>query len=426
MTDGSAMDPEERIIIHVDMDAFYASVEVRDNPSLAGRPLIIGSLPHERGVVSTCSYEAREFGVHSAMNIKEAYRLCPQGVFMRPDFPKYKEVSAQLHEIWDEYSSVSEAVALDEAYLDVTDTAGSIEKAREFAQLIKRRTREEVGLTCSVGLGYCMAAAKTASEEMKPNGYYEILTPRDFMDLVIDRDVRVLYGVGTKTGDRLHGSEIHTVRDILERQDEVLEVLGSHGQTVIDLAQGKDDRRVTPYSPEDAKSISHELTFQENVSDFDLLEDVLLLLSMKISERAKHYRLHGNGVLLKITYNDMRTITRSKVTLACEDPLSIHREAVSLLETIERRPIRLIGVGLYNLMGRGMRQMSLDEIDGGDCSNDGMTLSDAMDVLSARYELDFGSRIDRIYGTDYLHRIVEYMRKYRLRNPGTCSEDSHH
>ena len=191
------------IIIHVDMDAFYASAEIRDNPSLRGRPLIIGSLPHERGVVATCSYEARTYGVHSAMNIKEAYRLCPNGIYLHPNFEKYKSVSNQLHKIWDSYASASETIALDEAYLDVTDTAGSFEKAREIAKTIKSRTWQELGLSCSVGLAYSKTAAKTASEEKKPNGYFEIPTAQDFVNLIIDRDVRVLYTVGAKTAEKL-------------------------------------------------------------------------------------------------------------------------------------------------------------------------------------------------------------------------------
>ena len=168
----------EQLIIHVDMDAFFASVEIRDNPALRGKPLIIGSLPHERGVVATCSYEARKYGVHSAMNIKEAYRLCPNGVYLHPSYEKYKAVSGQLHKIWNAYASAAEAIALDEAYLDVKAQAGNLDGARKIAQTIKRRTREELGLSCSVGVAYSKTAAKTASEERKPDGYFEILTPQ--------------------------------------------------------------------------------------------------------------------------------------------------------------------------------------------------------------------------------------------------------
>ena len=251
-----------QIIIHVDMDAFYASVEIRDHPDLRGKPLIIGSLPSERGVVATASYEARKFGVHSAMNIKDAYRLCPMGVYMHPNFEKYRAVSGQLHEIWNTYASAAETIALDEAYLDVTATAGSWEKAQEFAREIKRRTREELGLTCSVGLAYSKTAAKTASEEKKPDGYFEIPTAQDFVRLILDRDVRVLYTVGEKTAEKLNRSDIRTVRDIQEKQKDVVRLLGKQGLWLTRIAFGEDDRRVTPYKPQDAKSISRRSLFR--------------------------------------------------------------------------------------------------------------------------------------------------------------------
>ena len=236
----------EQIIIHVDMDAFYASVETRDDPSLRGKPLIIGSLPNERGVVATCSYEARKYGVHSGMNIKDAYRLCPHGVYRHPNFEKYKAVSAQLHRIWDSYASVSESVALDEAYLDVTERAGDWDGAREIARAIKRRTRDELHLSCSVGLAYSKTAAKTASEEKKPDGYFEILTPEDFVELIRDRDVKVLYLVGSSTAEKLYAAGIRTVRDIQQRQEDVARLLGKQGQWITRIASGKDERRIEP------------------------------------------------------------------------------------------------------------------------------------------------------------------------------------
>ena len=199
------------------MDAFYASVEIRDDPSLRGKPLIIGSLPRERGVVATCSYEARSYGVRSGMNIKDAYRLCPSGIYMHPNFEKYKAVSSRLHAIWDSYASASEAIALDEAYLDVTEKAGDWDGARQIAQHIKERTRKELHLNCSVGLAYCKTAAKTASEEKKPDGYFEILSPEAFVELIRDRDVKVLYTVGDSTAEKLYAAGIRTVRDIQQR-----------------------------------------------------------------------------------------------------------------------------------------------------------------------------------------------------------------
>ncbi len=219
-----------QIIIHVDMDAFFASVEIRDDPTLRGKPLIIGSLPRERGVVATCSYEARKYGVHSAMNIKEAYRLCPNGVYMHPNYDKYKAISEQLHGIWNTYASAAEYIALDEAYLDVTAQAGSLERARWIAHTIKQKTWQELGLTCSVGVAYSKSAAKTASEEKKPDGYFEIPTADDFVNLLIDRDVRVLYMVRAKTAEQLNAAGIHTVRDVRPKQEEVVRLLGKQGQ----------------------------------------------------------------------------------------------------------------------------------------------------------------------------------------------------
>ncbi|MBQ6543321.1 MAG: DNA polymerase IV, partial [Clostridia bacterium] len=289
----------DQIIIHVDMDAFYASVEIRDDPSLKGKPLIIGALPSERGVVATCSYEARKYGVRSGMNIKEAYRLCPGGIFMHPDMEKYKSVSAELHKIWDGYASASEAVAYDEAYLDVTRRAGDFDGARAIAQEIKRRTFDELGLTCSVGLAYSKTAAKTASEEKKPDGYFEIPTPEAFVDLISDRDVRVLYTVGAMTAEKLHNSGIHTVRDLRENSDKVVSLLGKQGRWLAGLARGIDGRPVVPYRSEGAKSIGREVTFQQDTADFGFLSDVLLLLSFSVERRAKRVGLKGRGITLK-------------------------------------------------------------------------------------------------------------------------------
>ena len=170
---------ENQIIIHVDMDAFYASVEMRDDKTLVGKPLIIGSMPNERGVVSTCNYEARKYGIRSGMNIKEAFNLCPKGIFMHPNFDKYRKVSNQLHKILESYTDVTEYIALDEGYLDLTKKVNSWEDAGRIGLEIKKRVREELSLTCSVGLAYSKTAAKMASEEKKPNGYFEI--PNSFL-----------------------------------------------------------------------------------------------------------------------------------------------------------------------------------------------------------------------------------------------------
>ncbi len=401
-----------QIIIHVDMDAFYASVEMRDHPSLRGKPLIIGSMPNERGVVATCSYEARKYGIHSAMNIKEAYRRCPNGIYMHPDFDKYKAVSAQLHEIWNTYAEASEYVALDEAYLDVTGKAKNFDGAREIAHTIKRRTRDELGLSCSVGVAYSKTAAKTASEEKKPDGYFEIPDEKAFVDLMAERDVRSLYTVGVKTAGKLHAAGIHTVRDIQEKREEVIRLLGKQGQWLTQIAFGIDNRKVVPYQPQNAKSISRELTFQEDVSNDVLLKDVLFLLSLCVDNRAKRYGLYGKGVTLKITFSDMKSITRSKAVMSCESAIEIYKEAVQLLEQVKKRPIRLIGIGVYHLSTEYERQLSFDDYLSDTERTREAELKEQFDTLQRRYGLDFEGHLEQIYRWDTLHKTAEYMRKH--------------
>ena len=401
-----------QIIIHVDMDAFYASVETRDDPSLRGKPLIIGSLPHERGVVATCSYEARTYGVRSGMNIKEAYRLCPGGIYMHPDFDKYRAVSARLHAIWDSYASASEAVALDEAYLDVSETARDWDEARRIARLIKQRTRDELGLTCSVGLAYSKTAAKTASEEKKPDGYFEILTPEEFVALILDRDVKVLYTVGGSTAEKLYAAGIRTVRDIRQRQEDVVRLLGKQGRWITQIASGIDRRRVEPYRPEEAKSIGRELTFQKDVDSFDLLKDVLFLLALNVEERAGRVGLRGRGVTLKLTYADMKGITRSRSPADCGSAAAIWREAADLLDNVEKRPVRLIGVSLYSLTDGEEQQLRLEDFDEEDAREREAEGRRLFAALEARYHLDFKGNLSRLYHSETLHKTAEYMRKH--------------
>lgn len=402
----------DQIIIHVDMDAFFASVETRDNPALRGKPLIIGSLPSERGVVATCSYEARKYGLHSAMSIKEAYRLCPNGIYMHPNMDKYKAVSGQLHAIWNTYASAAETIALDEAYLDVTEQAGDLEGARRIARTIKRRTKDEIGLTCSVGVAYSKTAAKTASEEKKPDGYFEIPTAQDFVNLISGRDVRAIYTVGEMTAGKLYALGIRTVRDIRENQETVIGLLGKQGQWITRLALGIDERKVTPYRPEDAKSIGREVTFQEDVSNYGLLRDVLVLLALCVERRAKRYGLYGNGITLKLTYFDMKSITRSQKTFGCDNAVAIYQEAVELLDHVENRPVRLIGVGIHNLSGEDGRQLTMEDVSAHAKEQRDAERKKLLLALQNRYRLDFAGHLEQIYQADTLYKTVEYMRKH--------------
>ena len=394
------------------MDAFYAAVEIRDNPALRGKALIIGALPHERGVVATCSYEARKYGVRSAMNIKEAHRLCPDGIYLHPNFEKYRAVSAQLHSIWNEYAEAAEYIALDEAYLDVTKTAGNWERACAFAKAIKSRILAELGLTCSIGVAYSKAAAKTASEEKKPNGYFEIPSAEDFVNLVMDRDVRVLYTVGAKTAEKLNKAGIYTIRHIRQKPDETIRLLGKQGRLLTQLAMGIDERRVVQYKPEDAKSISREFTFQADVNDFTFLRDALLLLAISVERRAEKVGLYGESVTLKITYADMKTITRSKAIDATRSAGEIYKCSSELLEQIKPGPVRLIGVGIHRLTREQNRQLRLEDLFADEKSGQDI-INDALISLRQRYGLDFAGNLDRIFTGEIFARTMEYMRKHR-------------
>jgi DNA polymerase-4/DNA polymerase IV (DinB-like DNA polymerase) len=367
-------------IIHVDMDAFYAAVEVRDNPELAGKPLIIGALPSERGVVATCSYEARQFGVRSAMSIKEAYRRCPHGVYMHPNGRKYSEASKQNHKIWDDYTDLCEYISLDEGFLDVTGSAHLFGGAAAIGREIKRRTVENVGLTCSVGIGFSMMSAKLASEEMKPDGFFEIPTAGTLRALIIDRSVRTIYGVGAKTADELQRIGITTVRQIYENPTAVIALLGNHGKQIIELAEGIDSRKVTPSS--EAKSIGTEQTFQQDTTDFSYLKDVLLLTAQKLSFDVKLKGIYANTITLKVTYHDMKSITRSKSGEATNRAQIIYETAAELLDKAEPRPIRLIGITLSNFTSSPGMQISLSDGGEGEQKN---KLDDAILTLQKKY-----------------------------------------
>lgn len=344
-------------IVHIDMDMFFAAVEIRDNPELAGKPLIIGALPSERGVVSTCSYEARKFGVRSAMSIKEAYRLCPQGIYMHPNVHKYVEASRQIHKIWDDYTDLVEYISLDEGFLDVTGSVGLFGSAERIGREIKRRVKEETGLTCSAGIGYSMMSAKLASEEKKPNGFYQILTPEALRELIIDRSVQIIYGVGPQTESQLNKYGIKTVRDIYNNWDTVIRALGNQGQHVIDLANGIDNRVLA--TPAKSQSLGKEITFQQDISDREYLKDVLRLISRELSFQIRLDGTYIKTITLKITFKDMKKITRSKTGDTTNKSDVIYNNAITLLDKVERRPIRLAGISLSGFTEAEEKQLTL-------------------------------------------------------------------
>ena len=374
----------DRTILHCDMDMFYAAVEIRDNPELAGKPLIIGALPNERGVVSTCSYEARKFGVRSAMSIKDAYRLCPNGIYMHGNMHKYEEASHHIHEIWTDYSDLIEYISLDEGFIDITESLKLFGGAKKIGLEIKNRVKEKVNLTCSVGIGYTLMSAKLASEEKKPDGYFEIMSPQALRDLIIDRNVRIIYGVGAKTAAQLHQLGIHTVRDIYNNRDAVISALGyNQGQYIIDLADGIDDRVVA--APSKSHSLGKEYTFQKDITDFNYLKDVLRLIAKELSFQIQNNKIYCRTITVKVTFFDMKKITRSKSDEPTNRADDIYYTAASLLDKVEKHPIRLIGISLSGFEDENNKQISFFDYE---IETKTAKLDSALHELKLKYGLD--------------------------------------
>jgi len=333
-------------IIHLDLDAFYASVEVQDNPDLAGRPVIVGG-GEKRGVVSAASYEARRFGVHSAQPVATARRICPHGVFLPVRMDRYKEMSDRVFEIFHRFTPLVEALSIDEAFLDVTGTDRLFGGAFEIARKIKAAVTAETGLTVSAGVAASKFVAKIASDMNKPDGLTVVPEGREteFLDPL---PVEKLWGVGKVTGAALHRMGVRTIGDLRRIPAEDLKrKFGEHGLHLHRLANGVDDREVEP--EHEAKSIGHEDTYDEDIRDMgDILKE-LLCLAHRVSSRLRSKGFRGRTITLKVKYRDFTMVTRA-VTLssATDDGGEIYRNAIVLLRKTEAgtRPIRLLGISL--------------------------------------------------------------------------------
>ncbi|MDP6946985.1 MAG: DNA polymerase IV, partial [Myxococcota bacterium] len=322
-----------RKIIHVDMDAFFASVEARERPGLRGKPLVVGGDPRGRGVVAAASYEARAFGVHSAMPCAEARRRCPHAVFVRPDIGLYRQVSHEVFEIFRSITPLVEGLSLDEAYLDVTDNALGEHLAGKVAIAIKRRIRREIGLTASAGVAPNKLVAKIASGMNKPDGL-TIVPPDEVDAFVAALPVERLWGVGPATARRLRSAGLRTAQDIRERSADLLgSLLGQHGLWLYRLAHGDDPRPVrTDRAP---KSRGAETTFAEDVVDTEHLARVVGQLSATVSRSLKRIERPGRTITLKLRYSDFTTITRSHtLRQATTDVAVIATEAIALLHGV--------------------------------------------------------------------------------------------
>lgn len=342
---------KKRKIIHIDMDAFYASIEQRDNPSLKGKPLVVGGSPHGRGVVSTCSYEARKYGIHSAMPCKEAYIRCPYAVFVRPRFYVYKEVSDQIRNIFHRYTDLVEPLSLDEAFLDVTENKKGIKSATIIAKLIKEDIKRETRLTASAGVSYNKFVAKLASDYQKPNGL-TVITEDNVQEFLDALPVKKFFGVGRVTERVLKNNCINTGYDLRNTSLEKLEkIFKNRGLELYNFARGIDYRPVNPTRIR--KSIGAEITLIEN-KNIDDSETVTILdeLCEEVAERMTKENKVAKTITLKVKFEDFKTITRSlSINEYIKNYKDIRFYIDELLTHIDdiSKTIRLFGVTVSNL-----------------------------------------------------------------------------
>ena len=380
-----------RTILHVDMDAFYASVEQRRRPELRGRPVIVGA-PGTRGVVAAASYEARVFGVHSAMSSVQAQRLCPHAVFVPGDHDHYAEVSRAIMAIFGSFTPLVEALSLDEAFLDVTGARRLHGDGPTIAAAIRAAILEQEQLTCAVGVASSKFVAKLASEAAKPRiGRHgpepglgvKVVLPGEELAFLHPLPVQALWGVGPKTLEKLHRLGVDTVADLASLDERaVVAALGTaNGLHLRRLAHGIDDRDVVP--DQRPKSIGHEETFARDHHRLETLQHELVRLGDSVASRLRAAHVAGRTVSIKVRFHDFRTITRS-VTLpsAVDTGPDVVRAATTLLERIDPTPgVRLLGVHVSQLTEGAARQLSLDDLDAPSWDD----ATGAIDAIRARF-----------------------------------------
>ncbi|NGP75154.1 DNA polymerase IV [Balneolaceae bacterium YR4-1] len=337
-------------IIHIDMDAFYASVEQRDFPEYRGKPVIVGGSPEGRGVVAAASYEVRKFGVHSAMPAARAVRLCPQAIFVKPRFEVYREVSEQIRDIFFQFTDLVEPLSLDEAYLDVTENHINLPSATLIAKEIRRLIKEKTRLTASAGVAFNKFLAKVASDINKPNGM-AVITPDKADAFLESLPIGKFHGIGSATEKKMKSLGIYTGKDLKEWDEiDLVERFGKTGRYYYRIVRGEDNREVKAHRIR--KSIGKERTFSEDVEELDWIHNFLEELAEKISMSMKKKKMAGKTVTLKVRYDDFETLTRStSFSHYINKGEDIAETAKSLLQQTEvgKRKVRLLGITLSNL-----------------------------------------------------------------------------
>lgn len=339
------MSVQPRVIVHLDLDAFFAAVEVLEHPELAGKAVLVGGRPEERGVVASASYPARAFGVHSAMPMARALKLCPEAVVLPPRHHLYRDYSRQVMGILREASPLMEQMSIDEAYLDLTDRVTVWDEGIEIARGLQRRVKEEIGLSASLGVATNKLVAKVASDRDKPGGL-TVVRPGEEAAFLAPLPVRVLWGVGPVTAAKLAEMGVHTVGELAQLSEEVLRArFGIHGAEMARRARGMDTRPVV--TEHEAKSVSQERTFTRDLRDAEALKQQLWRLSQGVSRRLKRAGLAAQTVAIKLRYADFTTLTRQMTLMApTDDERVIYRAALVLLSRVWQRgqPVRLLGV----------------------------------------------------------------------------------
>ncbi|MBF0257397.1 MAG: DNA polymerase IV, partial [Desulfamplus sp.] len=296
-------------IIHIDMDAFYASVEQRDNPELKGKPVIVGGDPYQRGVVAACSYEARAFGIHSAMPGKRAFKCCPHAIFIKPNFEKYRAVSVQIREIFYEYSDLVEPLSLDEAFLDVTENKKNLPSATEVAIRIRNEIFNRTGLTASAGISFNKFLAKIASDVNKPNGI-KVVKPGDADDFIDTLPIRKFFGVGKVTELKMSRIGIKTGADLKQYDKlELMQIFGKSGEYFYNIAHAQDNRPVI--AQREPKSLGKETTLNKDTDDTEQMLKILERIALQIESLIIQKEISGKTLTLKVKYYDFQSITRS-------------------------------------------------------------------------------------------------------------------
>ncbi len=377
-----------RYILHVDMDAFFAAIEQREHPQFKNKPLIVGADPKQgkgRGVVSTCSYEARKYGVHSAMPISQAYKLCPHGIYVPPNGHLYSQVSDEIFELLYEFSDRVEPLSIDEAFLDITGSFHLFGSVENLARELKLRILHSQDITASVGVAPNKFIAKIASDLKKPDGLVIVEADkiREFLDPLA---VAYIWGAGKKTIARLNHLGIYTIGDMRQFPVDLLkQYFGKLGDHFYSLAHGQDDRPVI--SGHEVKSVSNEVTFAEDITDLDVLQRTLFQLAEKVAYRLRQKGLNGRTIHLKLRYQGFDTITRVQtiptLTANTEKIFSVVKE-LFIINYQQGRKVRLIGVGISGFTDEIGRQLNIFEC--------GLKESDRLDFLEDLVKKKFGRK----------------------------------